>query len=183
MNNLDSHKQDFEKIIEHLRNELDSLRTSRATPALVENIIVEAYGARQQLKALASSSAPDPKTLLIAPWDKTLVKEIEKAIVAAGIGLNPVNEGTHLRIVLPSLTEEGRHELVKLLSAKLETSRQMVRASREKIRAGIQDAGRKKEVTEDERYELQEKLDEMVGKYNDEMKKMGEMKEKEIMTV
>lgn len=181
--NLDSHKQDFEKIIERLRNEFSSLRTSRATPALVENIIVEAYGARQSLKTLASLNAPDPKTLLIDPWDKSLVKEIEKAIVAAGVGLNPVNEGSHLRIVLPSLTEESRRELVKLLSAKLEESRQMVRASREKIRASIQNAERSKEVTEDEKYELLEKLDEMVGKYNDEMKKMGEMKEKEIMTV
>lgn len=181
--NLDSHKPDFDKIIERLRNELGSLRTSRATPALVENIVVEAYGARQPLKALASLSAPDPKTLLIDPWDKSLVKEIEKAVVAAGAGLNPVNEGSHLRIVLPSLTEESRRELVKLLSAKLEESRQMVRASREKIRASIQNAERNKEVTEDEKYELLKKLDEMVGKYNDEMKKIGEMKEKEIMTV
>lgn len=181
--NIDSHKPEFEKIIEHLRSELGALRTSRATPALVENIQVEAYGARQPLKALASLSAPDSRTLLIEPWDKTIVKEIEKAIFAAQTGLNPVNDGSFLRIVLTPMTEESRKELNKILSGKLEEKRVAVRSLRDKIRNVILNAEKNKEISEDERYESQKKLDDLSGEYNEQIKKIGEAKEKEIMTV
>lgn len=181
--NIENYKTDFDKTIEHLKGELGALRTSRATPALVEHIPVEVYGAHQPVKALASLSVPDPRTLLIEPWDKSIIKEMEKAISMAGTGLNPVNEGNFLRIVLPQMTEEGRKQLVKLLSVKIEEARVAVRGIREKARAVIQTAEKNKAIGEDERYRLQEKLDKMVGEYNEAIKKLGEEKEKEIMTV
>lgn len=181
--NIEIHKPEFDKIIERTKTELGTLRTSRATPALVENVQVEVYGARQSLKSLASLNVPDPRTLVIDPWDKSVIKEIEKAIAASGSGLNPVNEGKNLRIVLPSMTEESRKELVRLLSVKLEEGKTAIRSLRDKIRGNILDAEKNKEISEDDKYDLQEKLDKLTGEYNDKIKQMGEAKEQEIMTV
>ena len=121
--------------------------------------------------------------MVVEPWDKSIIKEMEKAIGAAGTNLNPVNDGNVLRIVLPPLNEESRKQLVKLLSSKVEEARVAVRGVREKARAAIQAAEKAKEVNEDERYRLQEKLDVIVGEYNERIKKLGEDKEKEVMTV
>src|SRR3990167_3617222 len=183
MLNLDTSKPEFEKVVTHLKGELASLRGTRATPALVENVQVEAYGMRQALRALASIAVADPKTLTIEPWDKSIMKDIEKAIQTANIGINPVNEGALIRIVLPPLTEESRKELVKIVHNKLEDARGGVRTTREKLRQQIIDAEKKKETNEDEKYKQLEKLDKMVAEYNEQVKKIGESKEKEIMTI
>ena len=183
MINLDTQKPEFEKVITHLKSELGALRGTRATPALVENVQVEAYGMRQALKALASIAVADPKTLTIEPWDKSIMKDIEKAIQVANVGVNPVNEGALIRMVLPPLTEESRKELVKIIHGRLEDARGGVRTLREKLRQQVIDAEKKKETSEDEKYKQLEKLDKMVAEYNEQIKKIGEMKEKEIMTV
>ena len=181
--NLESSKPEFEKVVAHLKSELSALRGTRATPALVEHVMVEAYGSRQPLKALASIAVVDPKTLTIEPWDKAIMKDLEKAIQVAGIGVNPVNEGKLIRMVLPPLTEESRRELVKIVHGKLEEARGGVRTIREKLRQGVLEAEKKKEFSEDAKFRELEKLDKMVGEYNEQVKKIGESKEKEIMTV
>ena len=181
--NLEQQKPDFEKILAFLKSELASLRGTRATPALVEHVAVESYGMKQPLKALASIAVVDPKTLTIEPWDKAIMKDIEKAIQVAGIGVNPVNEGKLIRIVLPPLTEESRKELVKIVHNHLEDARGGVRAIREKLRQQIIDSEKKKEMSEDEKYKQLEKLDKMVAEYNEQVKKIGELKEKEVLTV
>jgi ribosome recycling factor len=183
MINLDSYKPEFDKAIEHLKNEIAALRTGRATPALVEDILVEAYGVKTPLKGLASVSLSDPKTLLIEPWDKGVLKEIEKSIQLANIGINPVNEGARLRLSVPPLTEESRRELIKILQQKLEQSRISLRSIRDKIRSEIIEAEREKQLTEDDRYRSQEKLDELIEEYHFRIKEIGEQKEKEIMTI
>jgi len=183
MINLDSNKPEFDKAIEHLKNEIAALRTGRATPALVEDISVEAYGVKTPLKGLASVSVSDPKTLLIEPWDKGVLKEIEKSIQLANIGINPVNEGVRLRLSIPSLTEESRRELIKILQQKLEQSRISLRSIRDKVRGEIIEAERQKQITEDDRYRSQEKLDELIEEYHFRIKEIGEQKEKEIMTI
>lgn len=183
MINLDSYKPEFDKAIEHLKNEIAALRTGRATPALVEDILVEAYGVKTPLKGLASVSVSDPKTLLIEPWDKGVLKEIEKSIQLANIGINPVNEGVRLRLSIPPLTEESRMELIKILQQKLEQSRISLRSIRDKVRGEIVEAERQKQITEDDRYRSQEKLDELIEEYNFRIKEIGEQKEKEIMTI
>ncbi|MBI2551855.1 ribosome recycling factor [Candidatus Uhrbacteria bacterium] len=183
MINLDGSKSEFEKSVTHLKSELGGLRSTRATPALVEHVMVEVYGSKQSLKALASISVVDPKTLTIEPWDKSIAKEIERAVSAANLGINPVNEGQIIRIILPPLTEESRKELVKIIHDRLESVRQALRTLREKLRQQIIDAEKKKEISEDEKYKQLEKLDKLVGEYNEQVKKLGESKEKEIMTV
>lgn len=181
--NLADYKPEFQKTLDHLRRELAAIRTGRASPALVEDIRIEAYGARMPIKGIGSISVPDPKTIQIEPWDKALLKEIEKAITAAGIGITPVVDSTVVRLVMPKLTEENRKELVKLVGKKLEESRVAIRGVRERIREQIIAAERDKKITEDDRYRLQEELDKMVKGFNDEIQKMGLAKEKEIMTI
>ncbi len=180
---ITSHNLEFEKIITHLRLELGALRTGRATPALVENIPVEVYGAKQPLKAMGSIMIGDPKTLFVDVWDKTILKDVEKAISMAQIGVMPVVDGQRIRISLPPMTEESRKVLVKVLHEKSEEARVTVRTLRDKIKSSIVEAERDKEMSEDERYTLQKELEDIVKKYNDQIKEIGDGKEKEIMTV
>ena len=183
MTYIDSQKELFDKSIDHLKNEISVLRTGRATPALVEDIIVEAYGIKQPLKAVASISVADAKTLNIDPWDKGLTQAVEEAIRKSDIGINPVNDGTLIRLPLPELTAERRADLIKILHKKLEEARISVRKIREDIRGEIDKKEKAKEISEDEKYDFQDELDEVVQKYNKKIKKVGEEKEVEINKV
>ncbi len=177
---IDGYKPDFEKAVEHLKIEISSLKTGRATPLLVENVLVESYGVKMPLKQVASISVPDARSILIEPWDKNITKEIEKAIISSNIGLNPINEGSHVRIALSALTEEDRKKLVKILNQKVEASKIAIRGIRDKIRDDIQEMEKNKEIAEDERFRLQKELDEFTSSYNDKLKEVGENKEVEI---
>lgn len=177
------HKGDFEKVIEHLKHETQGLRTGRATPALVEDVPVEAYGARQPLKAVASISTSDAKTLAVEPWDKSLMAAIEAAIRQSPIGINPVNDGKCIRLSLPDLTQERRAELIKVLHQKLEAARIALRKIREDVRGLIERAEREREIREDQKFKSYEDLDRMVKDYNEKIREAGEAKEKEINTV
>lgn len=181
--NIETYKQEFEKVIIHLKDALGALRGTRATPAIVEHVMVEAYGAKQPLKALAAIAVSDPKTLVIEPWDKSIIKEIEKAIQTAGIGINPVNEGALIRLALPPLTEESRKELAKIVRARQEDVRGAIKSIREKLRQAIIEEEKNKKIGEDEKFRQLEKLDKMTVEYNDKIKSLGELKEKEILTV
>lgn len=180
---IDGYKADYEKTVEHLKNDISSIKTGRATPLLVEDILVDSYGSKMPLKQLASITAPDPRSILIEPWDKTVIKEMEKAIANSNRGLNPVNEGAHLRIVISSLTEEDRKQLVKLLNQKLEQARISVRGVRDKIREIIFKMEKDKEISEDDKFRFQKEIDEMTGVYNEKIKEAGERKETEINTI
>jgi len=181
---LESKKEDFESAVKHCKDELSGLRTGRATPALVEDVIAEAYGVKQPVKALATITTPDVKTISIEPWDKSLLADIEKAVRdASSIGISPTNDGRVVRINIPPLTEESRKEMVKVLGQKLEQGRIAVRQIRDKVRDEINKAEKNKEIGEDDKFRMQKDLDNMVGDYNEEIKKIGEEKEKEIMTV
>jgi len=180
---IDQHKEDYDKVIEHLKTEISCIKTGRATPLIVENIQVNCYDSKMPIPQLASISVPEPKNIVIKPWDKTIIKEIEKAIVNADIGLNPVNEGDQIRITLPALTEEDRITLVKLLHQKLEKSRIAIRGVRDKIKEIILKMEKDKEIGEDERYREQKELDEFTSEYNEKIKEIGERKEEEINTI
>lgn len=183
MINIQESRQEFQKVIEHFKKELSQFRTGRATPALVDDIKVEAYGSQMEMKAVGSIQVSDPKTLTIEPWDKNLLKDIEKAIVAANIGINPVNDGKVLRLVMPQLTEETRKDLIKVMGKKLEEARVGVRRARDEVKEKILAEEKEKKITEDERYRAQDALDKLSAEFNEIIKKMGEEKEKEIMTV
>jgi len=180
---LSESKRSFAQAVQHLLAELSAIRTGRANAAIVENIPVAAYGAVMNVKGTASIAVPDPKTITVTPWDKALLKEIEKGIRDAGTGLHPVNEGTLIRITMPALTEENRKQLIKVVGAKLEECRTTVRRNREEYKAMILNAEKEKEIAEDERYKLTDELDMLTAAVNEEIAKIGAEKEKEVMTI
>lgn len=174
---------DFDKAVGFFKEDITGLRTGRASTAIVEGVTVEAYGTRQPLKAVASISVGDSKTLNIEPWDKSIMAAVEKGIRDSGLGINPVNDGRLIRLVLPELTVERRNELIKILRQKLEQAKIAVRKVREEIRGLIIEEEKAKSITEDDKYRLQEDLEKVVKEYNEKIAAMAEQKEKEIMTV
>ena len=183
MFNFDAYSPEFKKIEERLKTDFDHLRTGRANASILDLVQVEAYGAMTPLKGMASITIPDSKTIAIEPWDKSILKEIEKAIAAANFGLQPVNDGKAVRLVMPPMTEEFRKELIKVVNQKMEQARIALRQLRDQIRDKIFAEEKAKTMGEDERFRLQEKLDKQSKDFNDKIKVMGEEKEKEIMTI
>lgn len=176
-------KQEFDEIIERCAEDISGIRASRATPALVENIFVDAYGSKTPIQQLATISTPDPRTIIIQPWDKSVVKNIEDGIRASDLGLNPGNEGDLIRLVLPALSEERRKELVRTLNQRLEQFRVRVRQERDKIKEEIINSEKEKAIGEDEKFRLLEDLDKITAQYVEKIKTLGEKKEQDIMTV
>lgn len=183
MLNLETFSPQFTKILDHLKVELGSLRTGRANAAILDTVQVQAYGQSMLLKSVSSISVPDARTITVEPWDKSILKDVEKAILDAKIGVNPVNDGQSIRLPMPSLTEESRKDLIKVLNQKMEHARITTRQQRDVVRDKIVQEEKEKLIGEDQRFRLQQKLDEMVKEVNDKIKAMGEEKEKEIMTV
>jgi ribosome recycling factor len=181
--NITEYKTEFNKVIDFLKNDITGLRTGRASTAMVEDISIEAYGTRQPLKAVASISVADPKTLNVEPWDKGLLGAVEKGIRDSGLGINPVNDGRLIRLILPELTVERRTELAKILHTKLENARISIRGVREDARNIIVESEKDGSIGEDEKYRMQEDLDKMVKEYNEQIKDIGESKETEINTI
>lgn len=180
---IEDKKTEFEGVIEHLKSDLAQLRTSRASPAMVEDLRIDYYGVFTPLKQLGNISVPEPQQLLITPWDKNALAFIEKAIRDSDLGLNPANEGDKIRIVIPKLTQERRLELTKVASRIAEEGRVRLRNVREEIWKEIKKQESAGKVSEDEKFRLQDKLQEIVDKYNKQIKELAEAKEKEIMTI
>ncbi|MBI4280872.1 ribosome recycling factor [Candidatus Uhrbacteria bacterium] len=176
-------KTSFQKVVDHFREELASLRSGRAQAALLDKIGVDAYGSFMPLKGIASIMTPDPKTLVIEPWDANLVRPIEQALVAADLGLTPSVQGKIIRLAMPPLTEERRREVGKMVREKMEQARVSLRAVREKIRDEIITMERDKKTSEDDRYRMQDELDKLTKQFGEEVEKLAIEKEKEIMTV
>ena len=180
---VQTHKEEFGVALEHLKHEIATLRTGRATPVLVEDIAIEAYGGHQPLKALASILVSDPKTITVEPWDKSLMGAVEAGIRKGDLGFNPVNDGRVIRIPLPTLTAERRAELIKVLHQKLEVARIAIRQLREEVKSQIDSAEKAKEIGEDEKFRQYEELEKLVKETNERLKIIGEDKEKEIQTI
>ncbi len=180
---IDSYQDDFQKIIESFKREIASLRTSRASSALVENILVEAYGTKMLLKQLANISVLDGKTIIIEPWDKNNLKHIEKAFQVSDLGLTPIVENDIIRISFPPLNEERRKELIKILHQKAESARIELRRIRDKIREEIFKKEKAKEISEDEKYRLFKELDEKTRKVDQQIKELADKKEQEISQI
>lgn len=180
---LDSHKIKFQQAIEFFEREAANLRTGRAHPSMLDGLHVEAYGSTMPLNGVGNISVSDGRSLVITPWDKTVLKEIEKTIVAADLGVGVVNEGDKIRLTVPMLTEENRKELVKKLNSKMEDGRIAMRQIRDEIKQEIEKAFADKEIAEDDKFRFVKELDEAVTAYNEELKNSRDHKEKEIMTV
>lgn len=182
-NHLEEHKNDFQNVLEHFQKELQALRTGRASVSLVDGIVVETYGQSMELKAVASITTPDAKTIQIEPWDKSVVKEVEKALVDASLGMQPNVAGTVIRLVMPPMTEENRKQLVKVLHQKVEQAKIGVRNVREKIKTAVTNDKKAKVISEDDERRQLEQLDKLVTEWNDKLTKVAQDKEKDILTI
>lgn len=183
MIDLKTHKEEFEKHLAHFQEELKGIRTGRAHSSIVENLIVDCYGALTPLRGLASISIPDARTILITPWDTSITKDIEKALSHSSLGANPINEGGSVRIVLPQLTQENRAALAKTVGQKQEQVKVSMRLLRDKVREEISKAEKDKELTEDDRFALQKELDDITKEYTVRADAIAQEKEMEIMTL
>lgn len=179
---LNNANERMDKAIAALRRELASLRAGRATPALLDRIQAEYYGNPTPINQMANISTPDPRTLLIQPWDKSSIGEIEKAIMKSDLGLTPVNDGSVIRIVIPQLTEERRAELVKLTKKYGEEAKVAIRNIRRDANDEIKKL-EKSEISEDESRRYQEEVQKVTDKFIAEVDKVLAAKEKEIMEI
>jgi len=175
-------KASMEKSVEHLKSELLKVRTGKASPSMLSGIMVDYYGTPTPLAQASNVSTPDSKTISIQPWDKKLLGVIEQAIFAANLGLTPMNDGEFVRITIPPLTEDRRKEMVKMAKALAEEAKVSLRNERQKMMATIksevkngfpEDAGKKKEA----------QVEGIIKEFGENINKLIEAKEKDIMTV
>lgn len=171
------------KSIDALRKELSSLRAGRATPSLLDKVSVDYYGVPTPVNQMANISAPEPRMLLIQPWDKSVLPDIEKAILKSDLGLTPNSDGTLIRIVIPQLTQERRNELVKVIKKKGEETKVAVRNVRRDANDQLKDLLKDGEISEDDNRKGQEDVQKTTDKYIKEIDKVVDTKEKEIMEV
>ncbi len=178
---INQKKPEFDKILEFYKSDIASIRTGRANPALVEDIEVDYYNQKFRVKELASISAPEPRTIVIQPWDKGVIEAIGGAIRKSDLGLNPVVDGQIIRLNIPSLTEERRKEFIKLLKQKAEESRIKIRRIREDIWDRVQKMERAHEIREDEKFKAKDDLQKLINEYNRKIEDMEKKKEEELM--
>lgn len=176
---IEKSKTNFDKTIAHFKEDLGKIRTGRASTAIVDNLMVEYYGTRSPLKQVASISVPEPRTIIISPWDKGALLIIEKAIKESDLGLNPMNDGQIIRINVPALTEDRRKEFVKMLNQEAENARVAVRKGREDVWDEIQALT----IGEDDKFQGKEKLQKVVEEYNAIIEENRKKKEIDIMQV
>lgn len=175
----------FQKVVDLVSTDVSSIRTGRATPSLVENIVVPAYGGTQNMKVLevASITTPDPTTLVISPWDKSIIGDIKKGILEANVGLNPNIDGDIIRITIATLTTEDREKYVKLLSQKIESGKVMIRQVRSEQMQSIKKGFEEKDITEDEKFTQEKNLQETVDKFVKVLEEKGETKKTELLQI
>ncbi len=173
------------QVVDLVTNDTASIRTGRATPSLVEGLELSVYGGTQRLRLLelATISASDPQTLVIEPWDKSIIGEIRQGIMSANVGMNPAIDGEIIRISMPSLTTEDREKYVKLLSTKLENGRIMIRQVRADAMHEIKKKFEAKEVSEDQKFAQEKKLQELTDEFTEKIEAIGERKKQELLQI
>lgn len=176
-------KEKMEKSIAVFEKELAHIRAGRANPRLLDNIKVDYYGTPTPINQVGNISSPEPRQLVISPWDSTLIAEIEKAIMKSDLGINPSNDGKMIRIVFPELTQERRKELAKVLKKKGEDSKIAIRAIRRDANELLKKSQKDGEITEDDLAELEETVQKETDKTIKLVEKLMEAKEKEIMEI
>ncbi|MBD3286637.1 ribosome recycling factor [candidate division WOR-3 bacterium] len=178
---LKQSEEKMKKTVEMLAGEFSRIRTARANPALLDGIKVDYYGVPTPLKQVASIGVPEPRSLVIQPWDKNVISEIEKALLKSDLGLNPNVEKTLIRISIPALTEERRKELVKLVSRLTEESRVAIRNIRRDAIENFKKMEKAKDISEDEMHRGQKDVQDLTDRYIKELDELLEKKEKEIL--
>lgn len=173
----------FQKSLEVMEEELAALHTGRASVSLVDNIMVDVYGTKSPIKAVANISIPEPRSILIQPWDKSNIAQIESAIRDSDLKLNPVNTGENIRINLPELTEDRRKEFVKIAKEKAESAKISIRNVRGEVLNAIKKAKADGKIGEDDMYHGEEQLQKVVDSYNVKIEESLNKKEKELLTI
>jgi ribosome recycling factor len=179
--NFSNFKTALKKVEEYLSKEYTQLNIGRASPMVLDGVVVESYGSHVPLKNVASVSIEDPKTLRIAPWDKSQVKAIEKAIISSNLGLSVATDDLGIRVIFPQLTTETRQTLVKVLKEKLEEQRITVRKEREVVFHDMETKEKESKMTEDEMFRAKEELQKIINETNGNLEAIFEKKEKEVM--
>ena len=179
---IDSLKPELDKAVEFLKKEFLKIKTSRATPAMVEDIEIDCYDQKMPIKQLASIGTPQPRLITINPWDKSILPELEKGI-RQNSSLSPVVDGEIIRINIPPLSEDQRKEYVKIINDKTEEARISIRLHREKVWKEIQEMERKGELPEDDKFKAKDDLQKLVDDYNKQIEDLRKNKESDIMTV
>lgn len=180
---LGEQRERMQKSLDVLQDDLLSIRTGRASPALVEKLPVEYYGTMTSLNQMASIAVPEPRLLVIRPWDPSALADIERAILKSDLGLTPMNDGKLIRLSIPRLTEERRRELVKVVSRRVEEGRVAVRNLR---RDGLQDLRefeKEKMISEDEFFRGKDELQELTDEFIEKIDEIGKRKEAEVMEI
>jgi len=179
---IDEANEKMEKALSHLQDELMRIRAGKATPSLLDGITVDYYGAMTPLAQVSNINTPDAKTLVIQPWDKTMIEPIERAIMQANIGLNPVNNGELIRVAIPPLTEERRRDLVKQIKTMGENTKVSIRNARRDANdefKNLQKTGFSEDLAKDAEAEVQE----ITNNYSKKVDEMVVAREKDIMTI
>lgn len=172
-------KNSIQKVLDVLKTDLGTIRTGRATPSLVENVVVTVYGGTTKLKVMevATVGASDPQTLVITPYDQSIIEEIRKGIQEANIGMNPSVDGQVIRISLPPLSKERREELIKLMKHKLENGKVMIR----QVRHDAMDTLKKKDLPEDDQKRLEKEVQKIIDDTTMQIETLGKQKEEELL--
>jgi ribosome recycling factor len=179
---LDEAEEGMEKALAHLDREFQKLRAGKASPQMLEGVKIDYYGAITPIEQTANINTPDPRQIIVQPWDKSIINELEKAILAANLGFNPKNEGEVLRIIVPPLTEERRIEMVKKAKAEAENARISIRNARRSANELAKDL-EKDGLPEDESKKLQDEIQKLTDKFIERVDTLLEAKDKDIMTV
>lgn len=177
---IDKVKPEFEKTFKFLESEISKIRTSRASPALIEDIEVDCFGSKLALKQLAAISSPEHNKLVVQPWDASYIEPVEKAILKSGLGMSSAVDKNLIRLSLPLLTEEYRNNLAKILNEKSEQARETMRKWRDDAWSKIQQAQRDKKISEDDKFKGKDELQKLIDEYSEKIKKLIEKKKQEI---
>ena len=173
----------MEKALDHFRSELRSIRTGRASPAMLQTIKVDYYGSQTPLEQIASVTAPQADLLIVQPFDTNALEDIERAIMKSDLGFNPSNDGAQIRVPVPPLSEERRKELAKKASERAEEARISIRNTRRNVKERLKQVEKNENLSEDVRYAAEQDLQDLTDTYTDKVDQLVERKEEEIMQV
>ncbi len=176
-------KENLNKALEKYQSELGGVRTGRANPKIVEDLVIDYFGTLTPIKQAANVTSTDARTIVISPWSKDSLVDIEKAINESELGISPVNDGEAVRLSFPPLTEERRKELVKVVGQKTEEARIKVRKLREGVRDEIQKEEKDGSISEDDKYRQEEELQKIIDEYNKQIDDIHAKKEEDLMSV
>jgi ribosome recycling factor len=176
-------KTKLSKSVDHLQDELSQVRTGRATPALLENIHVDAYGTKMSVKELGSINVADAQNLVVSVWDKGLLPAVAASIRESDLKVNPVIDGNSVRVPIPALTEDRRKEFVKIVSVKVEEAKNSMRNVRQEAMKDIDKRFNDKQIGEDEKFTQKDEIEDVVKKFIEEADELGESKKTDLMTI